>query len=98
MEKTITKIVETKKNITEQIICDVCRKVIADTEKPRAKYWRLMTCHGDWGNDSCESITYFDLCSAYCIEKKLEDYFENCERSYTQEFNLSQEQSFINLE
>lgn len=89
---TITK----KGKITEQIICDVCGKTIADVNKPKVKYWELTTHHTDWGVDSVDSYENFDLCSHDCIKTKLEEYIENCNRSDTLEFDLEQAKSNIN--
>lgn len=65
--------------------CDVCGKEFT------GKYWDLTTQHSDWGNDSCESIKSFDLCSKECVQKKLDEYFKKCEHSDTQEFHLEQD-------
>lgn len=95
MKKEITKMITKKEKITEQIICDVCGKVIADANKPKIRYWELTTHHTDWGEDSVFSYEYFDLCSQDCIKTKLEEYIENCNRSDTLEFDLEQAKSNI---
>ena len=79
--ETITHEVKT----TKCLKCDVCDKEFV------GKYWNLCTHHNDWGNDSCESFEYFDLCSEDCVRKKLDEYFDNCETSYTQKFELEQD-------
>ena len=79
VEKTIK--VENVKNIK----CDVCDKEID------GKFWVLTTSHGDWGNDSVDSIEHFDICSTKCIHKALTAYIERCEYSYTQRFELEQD-------
>ena len=91
MKKYINKIVKTTKRITEKVTCDVCGKTIADENNRYAEYWTLTTGHQDWGNDSCESYEDFDLCSKDCVQEKLNEYFDNCEDSNTQEFELSQD-------
>ena len=50
--------------------CDVCDSVIGENEA----HWEVTTGHHDWGNDSCESIEYFDICSEACLKKKFDDY------------------------
>ena len=94
MKKEITKMITKKGKITEQIICDVCGKVIADVNNPKIKYWELNTQHTDWEDD----LYYerFDLCSQDCIRTKLEEYLENCKKTDTLEFDLEQAKSYIN--
>lgn len=96
MKKEITKMITKKGKITEQIICDVCGKIIADVNKPKIRYWELTTHHTDWGEDSIYSYEYFDLCSQDCIRTKLEEYLESCKTSDTFEFDLEQAKSHIN--
>lgn len=50
--------------------CDVCDSVIDENES----HWEVTTGHHDWGNDSCESIEYFDICSEACLRKKFDEY------------------------
>ena len=64
--------------------CDICGKEIT------GKFWRLTTHHHDWGNDSIESYERFDLCSRECINRALDDYIDDCEKSNTQCFELEQ--------
>ena len=90
MKEKINLIVKTTKPITEKVICDVCGKTIADRNNRDAEYWTLTTGHNDWGNDSCDSYEDFDLCSKDCVKEKLNKYFDDCERSHTQEFALRQ--------
>lgn len=86
--ETITHTVETVVGIK----CDVCgREIITCDDIGRRKYWELITCHNDWGNDSADSIEHFDLCSENCVRAKLETYFADCKHSYTQRFKLNQE-------
>lgn len=49
-------------------ICDHCKKPITD------HYWHVETYHDDWGNDSIDSIEYFDCCSPDCLREALETY------------------------
>ena len=82
------------KEQTIQIKCDVCGKTI----KPGQSFWDLSTSHSDWGNDSIDSHQEFDLCSEECVQKKLKDYFKDCERSDTQSFWLDQAVEYYNLD
>lgn len=62
--------------VTESVLigqtryCDVCNGVIKNNEP----YWELTTHHHDWGNDSCESYEYFDICSEVCLREKFDEY------------------------
>ena len=89
MSKVITKEMKTetithKVNIVKAIKCDVCGKEFT------GKYWRLITHHNDWGNDSIDSLEYYDLCSRECIDKRLDIYIKECTKSNTQHFELEQ--------
>ena len=70
--------------VTEEVLvketkyCDVCGKEI----ESRESYWSLTTHHYDWGNDSCESYEYFDICSKDCMRKKFEEYLEDSNNGY----------------
>lgn len=72
--------------VTEKVLvgktmyCDVCKKEI---EKGNG-YWEVVTGHHDWGNDSCESIEDFDVCSDVCLMMKLGEYID---RSGKDEYN-----------
>ena len=56
--------------------CDVCQGVI-----DRA-YWTLTTGHNDWGNDSCESVRHFDICSEVCLREKFDEYMRESSKRY----------------
>lgn len=61
--------VKTEEVITaEKRYCDLCEKEIT------GPYWYMMTGHNDWGNDSCESVETYDICSETCLRKALEKY------------------------
>lgn len=49
--------------------CDVCGVTVMDTE-PR-DWHHFMHQHGEWGNDSVDSIEYFDVCSVQCYADQL---------------------------
>lgn len=69
--RTITKQVCVK----ETICCDICKKEIDKG------YWELTTGHHDWGNDSCESIEHFDICSEDCLRIKFDEYVKDSGRN-----------------
>lgn len=75
----------TKEQMITDINCDICNRRIS------GKFWRLTTSHRDWGNDSCDSIRKYDICSRDCIDKMLTNYMKECINSYTQEFDLEQD-------
>lgn len=59
--------------------CDRCGKLILKKNEDKTiycigKHWKLTTGHDDWGNDSCDSIVYKDICSIECLEKELHEY------------------------
>ena len=79
--------------VTEKIlvkhdkICDVCRKVM-----DKGYYFRVITGHYDWGNDSCDSVEDFDICSQECLAGyMLEHYFPNQKEYNTQYINIKPE-------
>ena len=102
MEKEITReVYETvrKVHIMDDIYCDICKKRIGKLNGKNYKqeqlfeqhYFRVVTGHHDWGNDSCDSLQAFDLCSEICLC----DYFDNqylndCKNSNTQYLNIEQ--------
>lgn len=67
--KTYTKTEEVM--TSEKRYCDICKREITD------HYWRVRTGHYDWGNDSCESVECFDICSDACLQKVFNKYIEN---------------------
>ncbi len=84
-EEVVTEEITHKKRIKIGVKCDVCGKNI------KGDFWNVITSHNDWGNDSCDSVERFDVCSRECIDKKIDEYMQNCKHSYTQEFQLEQE-------
>lgn len=62
--------------------CDVCKNSIIPSSlvgvnynehRRKTQYFKVMTGHHDWGNDSCESIEYHHICPD-CITKYVKDY------------------------
>ena len=69
--------------VGETLYCDVCKNKI---EKGKG-YWELTTGHNDWGNDSCESIEHFDVCSQICLMNKFAEYLDESDKtSYNSEY------------
>lgn len=68
--------------VTERVLvgktlcCDICKKEIAK----RKGYWTLVTGHNDWGNDSCESVEHFDVCSQICLMNKFAEYIDESDK------------------
>lgn len=58
--------------------CDVCGKDIPPTPKSFAgeytPYYKIITHHNDWGNDSIDSYEYKDACSPECALKICQEY------------------------
>lgn len=52
--------------ILNYIECDSCRKKSTDKEKT---FISFQTHHSDWGNDSIDSYTSYDVCSIPCFIK-----------------------------
>ena len=88
----VTETVTKEKQIRIGFKCDVCGK--RHNNEHGKKYWSVTTQHHDWGNDSCESIETFDVCSKECLHELLDEYVRNCDGSYTQEFSIEQERNF----
>lgn len=53
------------------------------------KYFELTTGHREWGNDTIDSIEYFDLCSYDCVHEKFEEWKKENENSHAAYFELS---------
>ena len=72
-------IYRTKRKLTG-IKCDNCENVV-----PAGKYntdenefYRVTTGHREWGNDSIDSISYYDICPC-CIKRFVMDYLKDSE-------------------
>lgn len=48
--------------------CDVCG---VEVKGYAAGWFHFNTHHSEWGNYSCESYEYYDVCSAECYVSKL---------------------------
>lgn len=77
--------IEITKKIETKCFCDICGNEII------GPYFRVVTGHDDWGNDSIDSIEYFDICSDKCIQEKINIFLSECCRSNTQHIEIRQE-------
>ena len=66
---------EIKKTIKEEevvvdVVCDVCNKNLTETlyNFNKKGYLEIITSHRDWGNDSGDSLEFFQVCDD-CLEK-----------------------------
>lgn len=84
-----------------KIVCDKCEKIILNFvdgdshNKKDARYFRLVTGHHDWGNDSPDSVEVKDLCCETCVTNALADYFEDSKDSNTAYFELSRARAVV---
>lgn len=83
MDRKITVQRMVKKDVTVGLerTCDVCGKLILKKNEDKitcciGKHWGLTIGHYDWGNDSCDSVEQYDICSAECLEKELQKYVQ----------------------
>lgn len=96
--RELVEVKETRSKVVAEVRrCDICGKVIFDSRnklnyelmKGSFHWWRLMTCHSDWGKDSLDSVERFDVCSPECLETKFKEYLaESGSRINTMEFNV----------
>lgn len=83
----VQRMVKTDVTVGFERTCDVCGKLILKKNENKTTYcsgkqWKLTTGHNDWGNDSCDSIEYKDICSAECLEKELQKYVQRGGTAY----------------
>lgn len=84
-EELLIKVIDRRK-AKESCYCNRCKKLIykrsciESEELPKNKlwthYWEVTIGHNDWGNDSCDSIEHFDICSPDCLNKELQLYIQ----------------------
>ena len=66
------------KHVLSGKTCDVCGK--ESSHRPEFDKWIYFSHqHYDWGNDSCESLEEFDVCSGECFKEKLASSLEELE-------------------
>lgn len=68
LSKEAEQVVYRTKRRVESVTCDICERVITPDPKraDSSRYFRVITGHNDWGNDSCDSIEHYDICP-HCI-------------------------------
>ena len=62
--------VQVVNEILVNTVCDICGKDI-DIKK---QVYEVTIGHNDWGNDSCDSVDYRDICSDECLKKEFDLY------------------------
>ena len=77
-----------RRHITDICTCCICNKLIykrtmVDSEElPKnnlmTDYWQVTTGHNDWGNDSVDSISTYEICSEDCLKTLMIKYIEGC--------------------
>ena len=82
---------EVVNRINTKIICDVCKKTIAEIGGKGRHFYELTTGHHEWGNDSVDSIEQFEICSDECLRVKFEEYLKD--RYDTSYFDVSSDHS-----
>ena len=60
-----------KEVVTTEVVgyqCDVCSRQVRKSQNRS-----ITAMHYDWGNDSCDSVKTFDVCSKECYETKIRE-------------------------
>lgn len=75
------------RRLVEGVECDICKKFIPahNWKAPESKYFKVMTGHHDWGNDSVDSIERYDICPD-CINKFMTEYISKAKGTEYIEF------------
>lgn len=74
-EKEVVK--KSLEKVTTGRRCDFCNKEILPVDGKKYNYFYITTSHSDWGNDSIDSIEYFDACSVECALGLAEKYLKS---------------------
>ena len=53
--------------------CDVCGVQTENSEQYEQEWLRFSAGHQGWGNDSEDSLSLYDVCSADCLMKQLQE-------------------------
>lgn len=77
-EKEVVK--RSVEKVTIGRICDCCREEIKPDRQLLYNYFRVVTSHHDWGNDSIDSIESYDACCAECAWTMAKVYLEEAEK------------------
>lgn len=94
MKHTISTTVKIKHEYTEELICDVCGNIIADTNRPNAIYWK-----SDYYTDEYHERLH--LCSIDCLKAKFNEYCDKCLGMPMEHFHklyFEQDRQFINTD
>lgn len=83
-EKYDERLVVSRTTVEKKCFCDICKSEID------GGYWKVSTSHLDWGNDSCESYEYKDVCSIECLNSILAEYAIDYTKSNTQRISIEQ--------
>ena len=75
LSKESQEIIYKHRRLVEGVECDICKKIILPQSwrSPECQYFRVITGHHDWGNDSIDSINHYDICPC-CVGKFMTDY------------------------
>lgn len=57
--------------------CDNCGADIVEKEDGLYDYFRMITQHSDWGNDSCDTVEANEFCCYDCLMKAIEKYWKS---------------------
>ena len=77
IKKTIKEVDEV---IGEIVVCDVCNKEVpyaGNFAYELCRYYKIRTGHYDWGNDSCDSVEYRQVCSEECLLKAVNGWLKD---------------------
>lgn len=68
--------IKIEQEVTKYIECDVCEKRVKGKEPPE-DWFHFSHSHQGWGNDSIDSLKYFDVCSVTCFTVQLRESIES---------------------
>ena len=63
-----------KKEVAIAWICDACGVQASDKRQYEQEWYHFSKSHQGWGNDSVDSFDSFDVCSADCFIKLLQEH------------------------
>jgi len=94
-KKEVTEI----KTITVAIKCDVCGNIHNGTDVPD-EWHSFNHNHNEWGNDSCDSFEYHQVCSPECYWVKFKECVINLDGitwAKVDEFEIQFARRLVNL-
>ena len=62
--------------------CDVCRKELLQRNDGLYDYYRIVTHHNNWGNDSIDSFETMDFCCMDCMMEYIRKYWNDKREGY----------------